>query len=87
MKIRGYKKIGEFSYRATHDKAEYKSGERNLKVMYTLHPYDFPYLGLDVEEKCSGKKVFEKHYSIEQGELPNLIESLVSDIESGKICG
>jgi len=86
MKSKGYKKIGKYDYGATFDQAVYKTQEKELKIIYTTHPYDYPYHGINVEMHVGKKEEFNKHYSFESGTLEHLLELLAKDINEGAIC-
>ena len=86
MKSKGYKKIGKYDYGATFDKAVYKTQNKELQVIYSTHPYDYPQHGISVEVSSGGKVEFTKHYSFESGNLESLFELLAKDIREGTIC-
>ena len=86
MKSKGYKKIGKYDYGATFDTAVYKTENKELKITYTVHPYDYPYHGINVEMFSDRKEIFKKHYSLESGNLKYLLELLAKDINEGTIC-
>lgn len=85
MKSKGYKKIGKYDYGSTFDQAVYETSNRSLKVIFSVHPYDYPYHGITVEACSDGKVVLEKHYSLDAGNLEYLIELLAKDIKEGEI--
>lgn len=65
MKSKGFKKVGKYEYGATFDKAVYRSREKELQVIYTVHPYDYPYHGINIEERVGGEVIQKKNCSFE----------------------
>ena len=85
MKAKGYRKVGRYCYGGTFDKAVYKRQERMLQVIFTVHPYDYPYHGIHVEEHIGDELVKKKHYSFENGGLREQLNMLAKDINKGTI--
>ena len=85
MKAKGFRKIGKYDYGATFDKAVYKSLAKEYQVIFSVHPYDYPLHGIRFEQLSNGKKVLEKQYLFEDGDLESLINTLASDLETGDI--
>ena len=85
MKAKGFRKIGKYDYGATFDRAIYKSSEKDCRIIYSVHPYDYPLHGIRFEEMSNGKIIFEKQYLFEDGDLELLINTLASDLEMGSI--
>jgi hypothetical protein len=85
MKAKGFRKIGKYDYGATFDKALYKSSEKECQVLFSVHPYDYPFHGIRFEELLNGKKVLEKQYLFEDGDLELLINTLARDLKAGDI--
>ena len=86
MKSKGFKKVGKYDYGTTFDKAIYKCQEKELQVIFTVHPYDYPYHGINIEERVGGEVIQKKYYSFETGNLTELLKSLAKDITEGAIC-
>ncbi len=86
MKAKGFKKFGKYEYGATFDKALYRSGDRELEIIYTVHPCDYPYHGISAEEKINGRVVDKNFYSLESGTLAMILEVLAQEIMEGKVC-
>ena len=85
MKARGFCKIGKYGYGSTFDKAVYKSSNKECWVIFSVHPYDYPLHGIRFEQLSNGKKVVEKQYLFEDGDLEFLINTLASDLEAGEL--
>ena len=85
MKTKGFRKIGKYNYGATFDRAVYKSSEKECRVIYSVHPYDYPIHGIRFEEISNGIKTFEKQYLFEDGDLDFLMRTLAKDLEAGAI--
>lgn len=83
MKAKGFRKVGKYDYGATFDKAVYRSSSKECQVIFSVHPYDYPLLGIRYEEMLEGKKNFEKQYLLKDGDLKFLIQSLANDLETG----
>jgi len=85
MRSKGFRKIGKYDYGATFDRALYKSSEKECQVIFSVHPYDYPFHGIRFEKISDGHKVFEKQYLFEDGDLDCLINALARDLKSGEI--
>ena len=85
MKSKGFRKVGKYDYGATFDKALYKSSENKCQVVFSTHPYDYPFLGIRFEKISQGRKVFEKQYLFEDGGLAYQMDALAKDLRSGEI--
>ncbi|MGH1365614.1 MAG: hypothetical protein ACRBF0_18775 [Calditrichia bacterium] len=85
MKAKGFRKIGKYHYGATFDKAFYKSPEKECQIIYSVHPSDYPILGIRFEEISNGKVVFKKQYLLEGRDLGGLVKTLAGDLEAGNI--
>jgi hypothetical protein len=86
MKAKGFKKVGKYDYGATFDKAVYKDHERELRVIYSIHPSDYPYHGINIEARVAGEIIQKKDYSFESGDLIVLLTKLAKEITEGAIC-
>lgn len=85
LKSKGYKKIGPYSYGATFDKAVYKKQNLELNIIYSVHPYDYPELGVRLIVLSKEAEIFSKLYPVQEGGLPVIIESLAKDLRDDKI--
>ncbi|MEZ6093260.1 MAG: hypothetical protein R3C03_03335 [Pirellulaceae bacterium] len=85
MKSRGFKKIGAFDRSPTHDSATYVRGISSVEVILQLHPYDYPDLGIQIQVSSNSDSVWNQLYSIEEGDIEDLIKMICSDIDSDRI--
>ena len=85
MKSKGFRKVGKYDYGATFDKAMYKSSESECQEVFSTHPYDYPFHEFRFEKISQGRKVFEKQYSFEGGDLAYQIDALAKDLITGEI--
>jgi hypothetical protein len=78
--------VGKYDYGSTFDKAVYKGQDKEFQVIFTVHPYDYPYHGINIEERMGGEVIQKKYYSFELGDLKILLTQLAKDINDGAIC-
>ena len=85
MKTKGFRKMGRYDYGATFDKAIYKSDEVEVNIIYSIHPYDYPYHGIKIKVINKEKIIEEKLYSFSEGGIEFSLNSLAEDLKQEKI--
>lgn len=85
MKSKGFRKVGRYDYGSTFDKAVYQREDLEVNVIFSSHPYDYPYHGIEIKVISNGNIIDQKHYSFKNANMKSLVDELAKDISEEKI--
>ncbi len=87
MKSKGFQKIGRYEYGSTFDKAVYHRDNLEVYLFFSIHPYDYPYHGVEIKINSDGNQIQQKHYLIENSGLKSIFKKLADDLTNERIKG
>lgn len=87
LKSKGYRKIGPYEYGATFDHAVYKKQTKEISIVFSVHHYDYPDIGVTLRILYNEKQVFEKLYPVQEGGLSVIMDLVAKDLNSEETLG
>ncbi len=85
MKSKGFRKVGRYDYGSTFDKAIYQRDDLEVNIIFSIHPYDYPFHGIEIKVISNGNLIDQKHYSFDNGNMKSLIDELSKDLKEETI--
>lgn len=83
LKQRGFKKHGSFLRTSTCDTAVYRRGGLELRLIFSVHGYDYPEIGIRMRLRDANGMLFDRLHPPTEGGMEAMLRAVVSDIESG----
>ena len=83
LRQRGFKKHGSFGRGSLHDSAHYRRGDLELVLTYSLHPYDYPDVGIRLRVRDGNGSRFDRLHRPAEGGVEAMIRGVLEDIQSG----
>jgi len=77
----GFKKHGAFGRGALYDVADYRRGDLEVQLIFSLHPYDYPLIGIRLEMRDANGLLFDRFYPPVEGGIKAMLEAATSDIK------
>jgi hypothetical protein len=82
LKRRGLKKTGPFSRGATHDSALYRKDGVEVELTYSIHPYDYPEIGIRLVVRGKGRATLDRLYPPGPGGVAKVLRSIADDLST-----